>query len=98
MGTAAIHRHVRPEEYRDLGSLADSALPVAGRARVVLAVLRGRPPATVAREAGLPRTTVYSWVRRFAVYGVGGLHNRGCGERVGVACCAPRGYRRGGWE
>ena len=32
-------------------------------------MLEGTPPAVVAQQAGLPRTTVYSWVRRFAFAG-----------------------------
>ena len=54
---------------------------VVERARIVLAVLDGARPAELARRANVPRTTVYSWVRRFALYGVAGLDGRRCAGR-----------------
>lgn len=79
MGTAAIRRRVTAEERGTLLHLAHAPARGDGlpeRARIVLAVLDGTPPAVVARRAGLPRTTVYSWVRRFAAVGVAGLDHR----------------------
>jgi transposase len=79
MGTAAIRRRITAEERRALARLTRTATlssAQAERARVVLAVLDGTPPAVVARQSGIPRTTVYSWVRRFATAGVVGLDNQ----------------------
>ena len=75
MGTAAIRRRVTAEERSALAHLSHAAHPtrLTERAVIVLAVLDGTPPAVVARRTGLPRTTIYSWVRRFAVAGVAGL-------------------------
>ena len=75
MGTAAIRRRVTAEERNALAHLSHDARPsrLTERAVIVLAVLDGTPPAVVARRTGLPRTTVYSWVRRFAVAGIAGL-------------------------
>jgi hypothetical protein len=89
MGTTAIRRRITPEERRALVRLTRTASlsrEQTERARVVLAVLDGTPPAVVAQQAGLPRTTVYSWVRRFAVAGVVGLGNQ---PRRGRAACQP---------
>jgi transposase-like protein len=79
MNTAALRRRISTEERRALARLTRTASLSAEqteRARIVLAVLDGVPPAAIARQAGLPRTTVYSWVRRFAVAGVVGLDNQ----------------------
>ncbi len=76
MGTTAFRRRVSPEDYRVLQELASAQTPDAARARIVLAVLGGAPPAALARQAGVPRTTVYSWVRRFAATGAAGLCHR----------------------
>lgn len=89
MGTTALRRRITAEERRALARLTRTATLSAEqteRARVVLAVLEGTPPAVVARQAGLPRTTVYSWVRRFALAGVVGLDNQ---PRRGRATCHP---------
>ncbi len=84
MGTTAFRRRVTPEDYRGLEALAGAQTPDAVRARIVLAVLGGAPPAALARQAGVPRTTVYSWVRRFATTGVVGLcHRSQCGYSIG---------------
>ncbi len=76
MGTTAFRRRVSPEDYRVLQELASAQTPDAARARIVLAVLGGASPAALARQAGVPRTTVYSWVRRFAATGAAGLCHR----------------------
>ncbi len=73
MCTTASRRQVSPEDYRALEVLASAPTPEAARARIVLAVLGGASPAALAWQAGVPRTTVYSWVRRFAATGVVGL-------------------------
>jgi len=84
MGTTAFRRRVSPEDYRALEALAGAQTPDAARARIVLAVLGGAPPAALARQAGVPRTTVYSWVRRFATTGVVGLCHRSQRGGAGV--------------
>ncbi len=92
MGTTAFRRRVTPGDYRALEALAGAQTPDAVRARIVLLVLEGTPPAALARQAGVPRTTVYSWVRRFATTGVLGLcHRSQCGRPIGPshACPAP---------
>ncbi len=92
MGTTAFRRRVSPEDYRALEALAGAQTPDAARARIVLAVLGGAPPAALARQAGVPRTTVYSWVRRFAATGAAGLCHRsphGCPIGPSYACPAP---------
>jgi len=89
MSTAAIRRHITAEERRALARMTRTASLSAEqteRARIVLAVLDGTPPAVIARQAALPRTTVYSWVRRFAAAGVVGLDNQ---PRRGRAECQP---------
>jgi transposase-like protein len=86
MRTTASRRRVSPEDYRALEALAGAPTSDAARARIVLAVLGGLPPATLARQAGVPRTTVYSWVRRFAAHGVAGLcHRSSHGSPIGPA-------------
>lgn len=75
MGAALLRRRVTAAEYRVLHELADSPTGTAERARIILSVLDGTRPATLARRLGLPRTTVYSWVRRFVAVGVNGLEN-----------------------
>lgn len=78
MGTATIRQRVSAEERRALRELAASDAPGEpfARARIVAAVLDGTSPAVIARRAGLPRTTVYSWLRRFASSGTSGLCSR----------------------
>lgn len=79
MGTAGIRRRVTSEERGELARLASVPLVSgarANRARVVLAVLDGTPPAAIASQTGIPRTTVYSWVRRFAAAGTAALDDR----------------------
>lgn len=75
-GWAMLRRRVADEEYRALRALLAAPAGTAERARIVLAML--------AQQAGLPRTTVYSEVRRFALYDVARLDNRRCaGQRPG---------------
>ena len=76
MGTLLSRRRVPAEEYRALRELARSATATAARARIVLSVLDGSRPALLARQSGVPRTTIYSWVRRFLAVGVAGLDAR----------------------
>jgi len=92
MGTTAFRRRVSPGDYRALEALAGAQTPDAARARIVLAVLGGTRPAALARQAGVPRTTVYSWVRRFATTGVVGLcHRSPHGRPIGPSrgCTVP---------
>jgi transposase InsO family protein len=46
------------------------------RCRAVQTILTGVPPATVARQTGAGRATVYRWWRRYQAGGWGGLHDR----------------------
>lgn len=88
MGTAAMRRRMTDEERDALARLARATSATGGlaeRARIVLVVLDGAPPAAIARQAGLPRTTVYSWLRRFARAGVGGLVNQPRGGQIRTA-------------
>jgi transposase InsO family protein len=54
----------------------NARLTVYGRRLLVDRVRSGRPVAHVAAEMGISRTTAYKWVRRFAVQGHAGLHDR----------------------
>lgn len=84
MATRAIHRPVTPEERLALRELTGSPASVAGRARIVLAVVDGASPAALARRHGLPRTTVYSWVRRFSAFGIAGFRAAARASSVGA--------------
>lgn len=93
-----LRRRVADEEYRALRALLVAPTGTAERARIVLAVLEGARPAELARQAGLPRTTVYSWVRRFAHHGVAGLDSRRCADQppggLSARCVDARGTAR----
>jgi hypothetical protein len=92
MTTAVMGRRgVTDQERQALEDVAGSAAAsgaLVARARAVLAVLDGVGPPAVARQLGLPRTTVYSWVRRFIYSGVAGLHDRP--RRMPAATSLPR--------
>lgn len=83
-GWAMLRRRVADEEYRALRALLASPTGAGEQARIVLAVLEGARTAELARRENVPRTTVYSWVRPFALYGVAGLDGRRrAGQRPG---------------
>ena len=93
-------RELTPEERQALEQLASSRTAQARlveRARILLAIADGRRPSQVARDLGVSRPTVYTWIRRFNERGLGGLEDR---PRAGPAAdlhrrAARRGHRRG---
>ena len=74
--TRVALREFTPEERRALEQLASSRTAQARtveRARILLAIADGRQPSQVARELGLSRPTVYTWLHRFNERGLPGL-------------------------
>jgi transposase len=72
-------REPTPEERQALGQLAVSRTSQARtveRAQVLLAIAHGRRPSQVARDLGVSRPTVYTWIHRFNGRGLAGLGDR----------------------
>lgn len=72
-------RELTPEERQALEQLAASRTAQARlveRARILLAIAAGRRPSQVARDLGLSRPTVYTWIHRFNERGLAGLEDR----------------------
>jgi transposase len=77
--TKIAPRELTPEERRALEQLAASRTAQARlveRAQILLAIADGRRPAQVARDLGLSRPTVYTWIHRFNERGLAGLEDR----------------------
>src|SRR3954464_8775503 len=72
-------RELTPEERNALEQLAHSRTAQARlveRAQLLLAVAEGRRPSQVAKDLGLSRPTVYTWIHRFNERGTHGLEDR----------------------
>src|SRR4051794_14408417 len=72
-------RPLTPEERQALEELASSRTAQARlveRARILSAIADGRRPSQVARDLGICRPTVYTWIRRFNERGFHGLEDR----------------------
>jgi transposase len=72
-------RPLTPEERQALEQLAASRTARARlveRARILTAIADGRRPSQVARDLGVCRPTVYTWIRRFNERGLHGLEDR----------------------
>src|SRR3954467_8785406 len=69
-------RELTDQERQDLEDLAGSRTAEARlveRARIVLAAAGGRRPPAVARDLGISRPTVYTWLKRFNAQGTAAL-------------------------
>src|SRR3954452_17647563 len=72
-------RPLTPEERQALEQLASSRTAQARlveRARILTAIADGRCPSQVARDLGICRPTVYTWIGRFNDRGLRGLEDR----------------------
>jgi hypothetical protein len=79
MLTRVALRGLTPEERHALEHLASSRTAQARsveRARILLAIADGRRPGPVAKDLGLSRPTVYTWIHRFDERGLPGLEWR----------------------
>jgi transposase len=77
--TKVTLRPLTPEEHQALEQLASSRTAQARlveRARILTAIADGRRPSQVARDLGVCRPTVYTWIRRFNERGLRGLEDR----------------------
>lgn len=72
-------REPTPEERQALEQLATSRTAQARlveRAQILLAVAEGRGATEIARDLGVSRPTVYTWIHRFNEHGLAGLADR----------------------
>jgi transposase len=72
-------RRLTPKERRTVQGLAAARTAEARlveRARIVSLTAKGYSPSQVARELGVSRPTVYTWVRRFNAQGPEGLYDQ----------------------
>lgn len=79
ISTKVTLRELTADERQALELLAASRTAQARsveRARILLAIAGGRRPSQVARELGVCRPTVYTWIRRFDERGLPGLEDR----------------------
>src|SRR5512135_3204243 len=77
--TKVILRELSAEERQALEHLASSRTAQARlveRARILLAVADGRRPSQLAKQSGVSRPTVYTWIHRFNDQGLSGLDDR----------------------
>jgi transposase len=77
--TRAALRELAPEERQALEHLASSRTAQARfveRAQLLLAIAEGRRPSRVAKDLGLSRPTVYTWIHRFNEQGLRGLEDQ----------------------
>jgi len=77
--TKVMLRELTAEERQSLERLAASRTARARsveRARILLAIADGRRPGQVAKDLGLSRPTVYTWIHRFNDQGLHGLEDR----------------------
>src|SRR5215204_2247349 len=73
------HSEQTTEERQALEQLASSRTAQARlveRARILLAIAEGRGATEVARDLGVSRPTVYTWIHRFNEHGLAGLADR----------------------
>ena len=76
MKTIIQLRELTDRERQELEQLAGSRTAEARlveRARIVLAAAEGRGPSAIARDLGVSRPTVYTWVARFNAQGTAAL-------------------------
>src|SRR3954463_3710960 len=69
-------RELSAQERQDIEDLAGSRTAEARlveRARIVLAAAQGRRPSAIARDLGISRPTIYTWIKRFNVQGTAAL-------------------------
>src|SRR3954463_7010534 len=69
-------RDLTAQERQDLQELASSRPAEARlveRARIILAAAGGRRPSAIARDLGISRPTVYTWIKRFNAQGTAAL-------------------------
>src|SRR3954469_6587188 len=79
ISTRVTLREPTADERRTLEQLAASRTAQARlveRARLLLAIADGRRPSQVARDLGVSKPTVYTWIHRFNDRGLGGLEDR----------------------
>src|SRR4051794_21747192 len=72
-------RELTAEERQTREQLAASRTAQARyveRARILLALAQGQRPSQVAKDLGLSRPTVYTWIQRFQEQGLHGLEDR----------------------
>src|SRR5947209_4653204 len=72
-------RELTPEERQALEDLAASRTAQARlveRARILTAAAAGRGATAIARDLGVSRPTVYTWIHRFNEQGLAGLADR----------------------
>jgi transposase len=77
--TKVTLRELTPEERHALEQLASSRTAQARfveRARILLDLAGGRRPSQAARDLGVSRPTVYTWIHRFNDQGLRGLEDR----------------------
>src|SRR3954453_10397685 len=77
--TKVTLRQLTPEERRALEQLAASRTAQARfveRAQILLAIADGRRPSQVAKDLGVSRPPVYTWIHRFNERGPAGLEDR----------------------
>ena len=77
--TKVTLRDLTPEERQALEQIAASRTAQARfveRAQILLAIADGRRPSQVAKDLGLSRPTVYTWIHRFNDRGLHGLEDR----------------------
>src|SRR4051794_31688350 len=79
ISTRVTLRELTADERQALDQLAASRTAQARsveRARILLAIADGRRPSQVARDLGVCRPTVYTWIHRFNDRGLAGLEDR----------------------
>src|SRR5512147_377171 len=72
-------RELTPEERQALEYLAASRTAQARfveRAQILLTLAEGRRPSHVAKDLGISRPTVYTWIHRFHAQGLHGLEDQ----------------------
>src|SRR5512142_1158988 len=77
--TKVTLRELTPEERQALEYLAASRTAQARfveRAQILLAIAEGRRPSHVAKDLGISRPTVYTWIHRFHAQGLHGLEDQ----------------------
>src|SRR3954465_5019895 len=77
--TKVTLRELTPEERQALEQLAASRTAQARfveRALILLAIAQGRRPSQVAKDLGVSRPTVYTWIHRFNERGLHGLEDQ----------------------
>src|SRR4051812_10230420 len=77
--TRVALRELTTKERQALERIASSRIAQARfveRALILLAIAQGRRPSQVAKDLGVSRPTVYTWIHRFNERGLAGLEDR----------------------